>query len=186
MNNGKAQVPSSEQVLLALQKARTKLEAAERAATEPIAIVGMGCRFPGGASDPDSFWRVLRDGVDAVTRIPRDRWDADAYYDPRPGVPGKMITRDAALLAGVDGFDPQFFGISPREAVSLDPQHRLLLEVSWEALEHAGLAGDRLGASRTGVFVGIGQSDYARLQARDCMLVFTCGRTSRVPEPAYE
>ena len=100
---------------MALQKARAKLEAAERAEAEPIAIIGMSCRFP-GAPDPDAFWSVLREGIDTVAPIPADRWDAGAFYDPKPGVPGKTVAREAALLPAVDQFDCQFFGISPREA----------------------------------------------------------------------
>jgi acyl transferase domain-containing protein len=162
---GDAHGLSSEQLLIALQKARAKLEAADRAEAEPIAIVGMSCRFPGDVTDPDAFWRVLHEGVDAVGPIPPDRWDADAFYDPNPGVAGKSVMRDAALLAAVDEFDCRFFGISPREAANLDPQHRLLLEVGWEAFEDAGVPPERLNGSRTGVFVGIGQNDYSRLQS---------------------
>jgi acyl transferase domain-containing protein/NADPH:quinone reductase-like Zn-dependent oxidoreductase/acyl carrier protein/SAM-dependent methyltransferase len=133
---------------------------------EPIAVIGLGCRFPGGATDPESFWRLLRDGVDAITEIPRDRWDIDAYYDPLPDAPGKMYTRHGGFLEDVDKFDAQFFGISPREAVGMDPQQRLLLEASWEALEHAGQAPDRLMGTRTGVFVGIGGVDYSYLSLK--------------------
>ena len=109
-------------------------------ANEPIAIVGAGCRFPGGADDLESFWRLLRDRVDAVGDVPPDRWDLDRWYDPNPDAPGKMYTRCGGFLERVDRFDPQFFGIAPREAVAMDPQHRLLLEVAWEALENAGCA----------------------------------------------
>ena len=147
--------------LLALERMQSKLEAAERAQTEPIAIVGLGCRFPGGADDPEAFWRVLRDGTDTVTPIPADRWDVDAFYDPDPEAAGKISTRWGSFLAAIDEFDPAFFGISPREAVTMDPQQRLLLEVSWEALENAGAAADRLIGSQTGVFVGICNRDYA-------------------------
>ena len=150
--------------LLALDDMKSRLDAAQRARTEPIAIVGMGCRFPGGADDADGFWALLRNGVDAVREVPRDRWDVDAYYDPRPDVPGKAYGRWGAFLDGVDGFDPQFFGIAPREAAGIDPQQRLLLEVTWEALEKAGIAPDRLSGSSTGVFVGICSIDYAALQ----------------------
>ncbi|HXA49392.1 MAG TPA: beta-ketoacyl synthase N-terminal-like domain-containing protein, partial [Candidatus Acidoferrum sp.] len=129
---------------------------------EPIAIIGMGCRFPGGAVDPESFWRLLENGVDAVTEIPKDRWPVDAYYDPDPTAPGKMYTRHAAFLDRVDGFDTEFFGIAPREAVSMDPQQRLLLEVAWEALENAACAPDKLAGTRTGVYLGISASDYAQ------------------------
>ncbi|MCB9100063.1 MAG: amino acid adenylation domain-containing protein [Anaerolineales bacterium] len=132
---------------------------------EPIAIVGMSCRFP-GANSLQEFWQLLRDGVDAITEVPAERWDIAAYYDPEPGLPGKMYTRWGGFLTNVDQFDPQFFGISPREAISMDPQQRLLLEVSWEALEHAGHAPASLNGSRTGVFVGIGNYDYAQLQVK--------------------
>jgi len=145
---------------------QAKLDAAGAAAAEPIAVVGMACRFPGGAVDLDSFWELLENGVDAVSEIPRDRWDVDAFYDPNPDAPGKMYCRRGGFLQNVDGFDPQFFNISPREAVSLDPQHRLLLEVTWEALENAGHNPLALRGSLTGVFVGIGADDYAKLQVR--------------------
>jgi len=130
---------------------------------EPIAIVGMACRFPGGADNPDAFWRLLRDGTDAVGQIPADRWDVDAYYDPDTAARGKMYTREGAFLTDVDRFDPHFFGIAPREAAAIDPQHRLLLEVAWEALEAACFRLDRSTARRTGVFVGISSHDYAQL-----------------------
>ena len=114
-------------MLAALKEARTQLEATARSKTEPIAIVGAGCRFPGGVDSPDTFWRLLIDGVDAVSEIPPGRWCVDDYYDPNPGVPGKMYFRHGAFIEGIDRFDPHFFGISPREAMSMDPQHRLLL-----------------------------------------------------------
>ena len=144
---------------------QARLDAMERARTEPIAVIGLGCRFPGG-EDPEAFWRLLHEGRDAITEIPPDRWDVDAYYDPDPEAPGKMYTRQGGFIGAVDGFDPQFFGIAPREAVSMDPQQRLLLEVAWEALENAGQAPDRLSGSRTGVFIGIASSDYATLLLR--------------------
>ncbi|HEV2521761.1 MAG TPA: SDR family NAD(P)-dependent oxidoreductase [Candidatus Acidoferrales bacterium] len=129
---------------------------------DPIAIVGIGCRFP-GASGPEEFWRMMRDGVDAITEIPRDRWDIEALYDPLPGTISKMSTRWGGFLSGVDQFDPHFFGISPREASAMDPQQRVLLEVVWEALETAGQPPDKLAGSRTGVFVGIGGFDYSNV-----------------------
>jgi acyl transferase domain-containing protein len=158
------EMSADKQALLALRKMRAKIEELERAKTEPIAIIGLGCRFPGRASDADSYWQLLHGGVDAVAAIPRDRWDIDAFYDPDPDAPGKIYAREGAFVENVDLFDAPFFGISPREAVSMDPQQRLLLEVTWEALEHAGLAPDKLQGSRTGVFVGIGGSDYSQLQ----------------------
>src|SRR5215475_14173498 len=147
------QLSPLKRVFLKLEEMQARLDASERSQREPMAIIGIGCRFPGRADNPEAFWRLLRDGVDAVTEIPPDRWDADAYYDLNPDAPGKMSTKWGAFLAQVDEFDPQFFGIAPREAVSMDPQQRLLLEVSWEALENAGQAPDKLSGSRTGVFV---------------------------------
>ncbi len=159
------QVMSSpiKRALLAIEDLQAKLDAVEYAKTEPIAIIGMGCRFPGGADSPQAFWQMLHDGVDAVGEVPADRWDIDAYYDPDPNAPGKMYTRQGGFLSGVDSFNPQFFGISAREATSLDPQQRLLLEVGWEALENANQAPDQLLNSLTGVFIGICANDYGSL-----------------------
>jgi acyl transferase domain-containing protein/NADPH:quinone reductase-like Zn-dependent oxidoreductase len=146
------------QALLAIDELQARLDAAERARSAPIAVIGLGCRFPGDANDPASFWTLLAGGVDAVTEVPADRWAAAEHGADLPGA------RWGAFLRSVDGFDAEFFGIAPREAVSIDPQQRLLLEVAWEALEHAGVAADRLVKSATGVFVGIARSDYAQLQ----------------------
>lgn len=132
---------------------------------EGIAVIGIGCRFP-GAENPEAFWELLKNGVDAISEVPRSRWDAAALFDPQPATPGKMNTRWGGFLKDVDRFDPDFFSIAPREAVSMDPQQRLLLEVSWEALEHAGIVPESLSGSRTGVFIGISGDDYARLQLR--------------------
>ncbi len=134
----------------------------EARGVEPIAIVGIGCRFP-GAESLEEFWTLLRNGVDAISEIPIERWDVDALYDPLPGTIGKMSTRWGGFLPGFDKFDPHFFGISPREAASMDPQQRLLLEVTWEALENAGQPPDKLAGSSTGVFVGIGGFDYSNV-----------------------
>ncbi|NJK64638.1 MAG: type I polyketide synthase, partial [Synechococcaceae cyanobacterium SM2_3_1] len=153
----------SKRLLLALRDAKNKLEAVEQAQHEPIAIIGIGCRFPGGGHSPAQFWRVLEQSMDTVTEVPADRWDVDALYDPDPDALGKMYTRYGAFLEQVDQFDPLFFGISPREALSMDPQQRLLLEVSWEALEDAGQDPSSWRGSATGVFVGITANDYQRL-----------------------
>ncbi len=127
---------------------------------EPIAIIGMGCRFPGGADSVEGFWDLLRQGRDAISEVPAERWDWRRFYDPDPRAPDKMHTRWGGFLNDITGFDAAFFGIGPDEARSMDPQQRLLLEVVWEALEHAGLAADRLARSQTGVFVGIINDDY--------------------------
>lgn len=160
-----AQLSPKRLALLALDlKART--DRLERASGEPIAVVGLGCRFPGGANSPDAFWNLLRDGRDAVSEIPADRWDVDEFYSPDPDAAGKSYSRHGGFLADVEGFDAAFFGISPREAAALDPQQRLLLEVSWQALEHAGIAPDRLRDGRTGVFVGVSFCDYPQFLAQ--------------------
>ena len=136
------------------------------AGREPIAIIGIGCRFPGGVDSPSTFWQLLREGGDAITEIPPDRFDVDAYYDPTPATPGKIMSRWGGFLTGIDQFDAAAFNISPREAERLDPQQRLLLEVGWEALADAGLPLERLAGSATGVFVGLWLNDYeARLYA---------------------
>lgn len=132
---------------------------------EPIAIIGIGCRFP-GANNPESFWQLLHDGVDAITEVPKERWDVDSLYNPEPAIPGKMNTRWGGFLEQVDRFDPSFFGISPREAERMDPQQRLVLEVAWESLENAGVVPSALSGSQTGVFMGIGNYDYSRLLAQ--------------------
>jgi acyl transferase domain-containing protein/NADP-dependent 3-hydroxy acid dehydrogenase YdfG/acyl carrier protein len=132
---------------------------------EPIAVVGMACRFPGGGDSPGAFWKMLHDGVDAIREVPRDRWDIDRHYDADLGAPGKMNTRWGGFLEHVDGFDAAFFGISPREAVQMDPQQRLVLELAWEALEEAGRAPHAFRGTRTGVFLGAMWSDYSRLGA---------------------
>jgi acyl transferase domain-containing protein/acyl carrier protein len=152
--------------LATVDEMQKRLDASERAQRQPIAIVGVGCRFPGGVNTPEQFWQLLREGRDPVTEVPRDRWDADAYYDPDPDAPGKSYTKWGAFLDNLDQFDPAFFGNAPREAIGMDPQHRLLLEVSWESLERAGYAPSRLAGSKTGVFIGLAAMDYAYLQMR--------------------
>ncbi|MCB9450590.1 MAG: acyltransferase domain-containing protein [Anaerolineaceae bacterium] len=151
------------QALFELREMRGQLDALEAARQEPIAIVGMGLRFPGGVQTPEALWSLLVNGGDAIRDIPAERWNLADYYDPDPTAPGKMYTRQGGFLDQVDQFDPHFFGISPREAVSMDPQQRLLLEVAWEALENAGQSPDKLLGSATGVFLGMGNSDYSRV-----------------------
>ncbi|MEZ2231203.1 type I polyketide synthase [Microcoleus sp.] len=152
--------PTTVQLLNALEEARTKLQAVQQAKEEPIAIIGMSCRFP-GAKDLDSFWHLLSNGVDAIQEVPSNRWKIDACYDPNPDAPGKMSSRYGGFLSEVDKFDAHFFGISPREAMSLDPQQRLLLEVSFEALENGGQSSEKLFGTPTGVFIAISTFDYA-------------------------
>ncbi|GAA6619606.1 type I polyketide synthase [Scytonema sp. NUACC26] len=161
-----SQLSALQQSLFVVQKLKSKLAEIEDAKTEPIAIIGMSCRFPGEANDPEAFWQLLHEGVDTISEVPAQRWNINDYYDPNPNAPGKMYTRTAGFLHQVDQFDPMFFGISPREAISLDPQQRLLLEVSWEALENAGQPSNKLTSSQTGIYVGIGQNDYAQLQMK--------------------
>jgi acyl transferase domain-containing protein/acyl carrier protein len=142
------------------------LDATPEVQEEPIAIIGIGCRFP-GSSGPEAFWKSIRDGVDAITEVPPDRFSVGDLYDPDPSVPGKINSRWGGFVEQVDQFDPQFFGISPREAARMDPQQRLLQEVTWEALEDAGQVPEKIAGSRTGVFVGISNNDYGRIQFSD-------------------
>jgi len=155
-----------EQALRAMQELQGKVNVLERERREPIAIIGMGCRFPGHVTSPETYWELLRDGVDAISEVPASRWDMDAYYDPDPDAPGKMYTRMGGFLDEVDKFDPHFFGISPRETLKTDPQQRLVLEVGWEALEDAAIAVHKLRGSQTGVFLGITNNDYSRIVER--------------------
>lgn len=136
----------------------------DRTRVTPVAVIGMGCRLPGGIDSPDRLWEALLRGDDLVTEIPADRWDIDEYYDPEPGVPGRTDCKWGAYLDNVGDFDPEFFGIGEKEAIAIDPQHRLLLETSWEAMEHGGLTPNQM-ASRTGVFVGLVHTDYILVHA---------------------
>ncbi|WP_313674080.1 type I polyketide synthase [Mycolicibacterium sp.] len=127
---------------------------------EPIAVIGIGCRFPGGVTGPVAYWEFLDNGTDGVTITPPDRWDAEAFYDPDPMAPGRMPSKWGAYLSDIAGFDADFFGISPREAVAMDPQQRVALEVAWEALENAGLRPDQLGEIRAAVMMGVYYNEY--------------------------
>ena len=140
-----------------------RLQIAEQGDTEPIAVVGIGCRFPGDVNNPEQYWQLLRDGRDGVVRVPEQRWDADAYYSPDHTVPGTICSREGGFLTSwqPDEFDAEFFGMSPREAAGMDPQQRLLMEVTWEALENAGVTAAQIRGSQTGVFVGLTTTDYA-------------------------
>jgi acyl transferase domain-containing protein len=146
----------------ALQRLQTRLAQLEARAASPIAIVGMACRLPGGIRDTESYWSLLRRGGDAITPIPPERWDVDAYFDPDPAARGRMYVRHGGFVEDIDRFDAALFDVSPRQAAQLDPQQRMLLEESWAALEDSGDLSARLAGSRTGVFVGIATNDYAR------------------------
>ncbi|MGB7923762.1 MAG: aminotransferase class III-fold pyridoxal phosphate-dependent enzyme, partial [Pyrinomonadaceae bacterium] len=145
-------------------------QASPVAVREPVAIIGIGCRFP-GAKSPRAFWRMLSEGLDVVSEVPVERWDNAAFYDSDPTTPGKMNTRWGGFLEQVEMFDARFFGISTREAIRMDPQQRLLLEVASDALEDAGQASERLAGTRTGVFVGISNNDYGRAQWNEPRLI---------------
>ncbi|MGE0783503.1 sulfolipid-1 biosynthesis phthioceranic/hydroxyphthioceranic acid synthase [Mycolicibacterium sp.] len=144
---------------------RARHDAADPSGPGAVAVIGMACRLPGGVDSPAALWEALLRGDDLVTEIPPDRWDADDFYDPQPGVPGRSVTKWGGFLDDVAGFDFEFFGINEREATAMDPQHRLLLETSWEALEHAGLTRAVVSDSLTGVFVGLTHGDYQLLAA---------------------
>lgn len=146
--------------LIALDEMQSRLDAMEHSQHEPIAIIGIGCRFPGDANTPDAYWKLLHNGVDAIQVVPPERWDISQYADLQMGKP---ISWYGGFLSGIDQFDPQFFGISPREANSMDPQQRLVLEVSWEAFERANIPPDKLLGTQTGVFVGVTTNDYSHM-----------------------
>src|SRR6476661_2216456 len=133
-----------------------------------IAIIGVGCRFPGGVSSKDSLWKLLVEGREGVVEVPPDRWNVERYYDSQPGVAGKSIAKRGGFIDGIDQFDPQFFGISPREAPYVDPQHRLLLETAWEAIEDAGVVLDLERGTDIAVYVGISHNDYQGIQSNAC------------------
>jgi len=154
----------SEKVLRIIERLENEVATLRRAQDEPIAVVGLSCRFP-GAEHPEAYWSLLLRGEPSITEVPRERWNIDALYDADPDAPGKMSTRYGGFLEKIDQFDAPFFGIAPREASVMDPQQRLLLELSWEALEHAGLSADALYGSPSGVFVGVCNKS---LEEREC------------------
>ncbi|MDM8549307.1 beta-ketoacyl synthase N-terminal-like domain-containing protein, partial [Desulfobacterales bacterium HSG2] len=147
--------------VLKLDKMQSRINAMKNRQSEPIAIIGMGCRFPGGADSPDAYWNMLRNGTDAITEVPAWRWDVNEYCASETDMVGKIANRHGGFLDQPDLFDPEFFSISPREAVTMDPQQRMLLEVTWEALEYANVIPENLFKTATGVFVGISCFDYA-------------------------
>ncbi|MET8950234.1 SDR family NAD(P)-dependent oxidoreductase [Streptomyces sp. NPDC004129] len=159
-----AALPATQRALIEERLRRQKSAAP---VAEPIALVGMGCRFPGGISDPETYWNLLKSRTDATSTVPAGRWDAERLHDPESARPGTVRSTRGGFLDSIDTFDAEFFGIPPREAETLDPQHRLLLEVAWEALEHMGQAPTALRGTNTGVFVGIGIDDYKLLQTSD-------------------
>jgi amino acid adenylation domain-containing protein len=156
-----------ERALVTVSNLKASIARLEKTQNEPVAVVGLGCRFPGGASDGESFWRLLAGGVDTVREIPAERWDAGELYDPDPEAAGKTVSRWGSFLEGIEAFDAGFFGIAPREAAATDPQQRLLMETSWEALEDAGIDPKSLMDSPTGVFVGLIGNEYARRALSD-------------------
>ena len=163
-SNQRDELSPVKRALLQVREMRAQLEQAQQARREPIAIVGMACRLPGGVDSLDAFWDMLSQGRDVISDVPVERWSSARWYDPDPDAPGKMYQRKGGFLAAVDRFDAAFFGITPREAERIDPQQRLLLELTWEALEHAAIAPNGLSGQAAGVFVGMSGGDYLQLQ----------------------
>jgi acyl transferase domain-containing protein/acyl carrier protein len=163
-NSENEKLPQLKRALIAIQDMRAKIETLEYARKEPIAVVGMACRFPGMADTPEDFWELLVKGADVVRKVPPDRWDISQWYHEDAEIPGKTYVRQGYFLDAIDSLDATFFRLIPREVRKMDPMQRLLLEVSWEALEDAAIAPSSLENSLTGVFVGIGPSEYLQRQ----------------------
>ncbi|MGD1805492.1 type I polyketide synthase [Dapis sp. BLCC M126] len=174
-NSQTTQLSSQQRLLLKIKQATAKLHEVETAATEPIAIIGIGCRFPGGVDSPDAYWKFLQEAKDVRTEIPRNRWDIDRYYDPDPDIPDKIYVRQGYFLQQpIDKFDPAFFGISGVEAAKMEPSQRLLLEVTWEALENAGISPRSLKKTDTGVYIGQMNNDYG--------IIGTSSQSDKLPD----
>jgi acyl transferase domain-containing protein/NADPH:quinone reductase-like Zn-dependent oxidoreductase len=152
---------------LALLAKQARAQAGHVLRSDPIAVIGMGCRVPGGAGTAEEMWRLLRDGADCASEVPTDRWDTRDWYDPDPAAPGKSITKQGSFLDQIDMFDAGYFGILPREADRMDPQQRLMLEVAFEAIDDAGLPHSRLRGARAAVYIASYHNDYAQLQYGD-------------------
>ena len=147
-----------------IRNLKKELQTYKEIANDPIAIVGMGCKFPGGVNNPEDYWNLLCSAKDAIVDIPKDRWDVNEFYHENTELPGKMYVKKGGFLQEDIGmFDARFFGISSREAIGMDPQQKLLLETSWEALEYGGINPLSLSGTRTGVFIGATGSEYALL-----------------------
>jgi acyl transferase domain-containing protein len=171
MNDTNARLQQQSAKKLALLAHQLRTNEHQSFISEPIAIVGMGCRFPGGVQTPEDFWQFLANGGNGVVEVPAERWPVERYFDPNPESAGKSYSRWGGFLQAVDQFDPAFFNISPREAQQMDPRQRLLLETAWEALENAAYAPHTLASSRTGVFVGHMVGDYHGLLGDNLNLI---------------
>jgi acyl transferase domain-containing protein/NADPH-dependent curcumin reductase CurA/acyl carrier protein len=180
-SNGALEGLSREELSALCARQSARLRTLEEARSEPIAIVGIGCRFPGHSNGVEAFWRMLEGGVDAIAEVPPDRWDVDRFYDPDPATPGRTYARWGGWVDQVDRFDARLFGISPREAIQLDPQQRAILEVTWEALEEGGLSPEDLRDTPVGVYIGTRGSEYfpacGRTEPEDATTYFATGNS---------
>ncbi|MGB1060040.1 MAG: type I polyketide synthase, partial [Ketobacter sp.] len=165
-NNNTDTAKLLKQALKELKKSKDSVQRLEKEKHEPIAVIGLGCRLPGGANSPERLWELLENGEDAIVDMVDQRWVGDDFYDPDPEAIGKLYTKANGLVDDVDQFDAEFFGIAPVEATLMEPQQRLLLETTWDSLEHAGIAPDSLMGTKTGVYVGICHMGYSHMQAQ--------------------